>query len=82
MRKENSKGEEHNELLKDSPGERYSLSALSRTLLCSCTASRDSTKATTGTADRWEKCGAPCSAASAITRISENGSVSTVPQFV
>jgi hypothetical protein len=77
MPKENSKGEEHNELPRDSLRERYSLN-FPRSERPHADA-RDSTTATTGTAERLEKRPAPRAAASATTGVSENGSVSTGP---
>jgi hypothetical protein len=81
MRKENCKGEEHDQLSRDPLGGHSLYVRLTRAVLCNCTASRQSTLATTGTIDTWEKLAHPHTAASATTRYSENRYVSTGSQF-
>jgi hypothetical protein len=70
MRKEICKGGKHNEIPRDPLGGRSSLSSPHQSSNMQLSASRHSTLATTGTADRWKKRAAPCAAASATTGMS------------
>jgi hypothetical protein len=65
MRRENCKGEEHNELPRDSLGGRSSLSSPHQSSPTQLHCVKTRNKATTGTADREEKRSAPRAAASA-----------------